>query len=376
MSGLARNDTDFMQAALNLATRALGSTAPNPAVGALVVRNGQIVGRGFTQPGGRPHAETMALANAGALARGATLYVTLEPCVHHGKTAPCTDAIIASGIARVVSALEDPDPRVAGKGYLGLEQAGIGVTKGVMEEEARRMNLGHILRVTQGRPMVTLKFAQTADGFVAGGEHDARLMISCPAAHAFTHVLRHQHDAIMVGIGTILADDPLMTVRLPGVANSGLNGAGLLRVVLDTKLALPLRSRLVQTARECPVLVLAGPKAPDTARRALEAAGVEVQNVTTADNGHVDLRAALAALGARGVTRVFSEGGPRAGSALIAEGLADEVIMVTSPRPFGRKGVAALNGTARGLLADKARYALLPETMIGTDAMRHYIRVL
>ena len=211
------HDADYMRAALALGRRNLGRAAPNPAVGALVVRGGVIVGRGFTGTGGRPHAETLALSSAGDAARGATLYVTLEPCSHHGETPPCVDAIIASGVARVVTAMDDPDPRVAGRGHALLRAAGLEVATHVLEREARRDHLGHLLRVTQGRPMVTLKLARTPDGYAAGAAHDPRLHVTGPLADAYTHMQRALHDAIMVGAGTAREDDPLMTVRLPGM---------------------------------------------------------------------------------------------------------------------------------------------------------------
>jgi diaminohydroxyphosphoribosylaminopyrimidine deaminase/5-amino-6-(5-phosphoribosylamino)uracil reductase len=238
-------DEAFMAAALALGRRNLGRTAPNPAVGALIVRDGVILARGFTGLGGRPHAETIALAAAGAAARGATLYVTLEPCSHHGATPPCAEAIAASGIARVVTALEDTDPRVKGRGHAILREAGIETVVGVCEAAARRDHLGHALRATRGRPMVTLKMAQTPDGYAAGAVHDQRLRITGPIADAYTHVQRALHDAILVGAGTAREDDPLMTVRLPGMED-----IKPLRVVLDERLAVSPRSRLSATARE------------------------------------------------------------------------------------------------------------------------------
>lgn len=362
-----RPDADYMRAAIALARRGLGRTGDNPAVGALVVRDGVIVGQGWTQDGGRPHAEPVALAQAGDLARGATLYVTLEPCSHHGRSPPCADAIVAAGVSRVVSAVEDPNPLVAGRGYAILRAAGVHVTTGVCIEEARRDLLGHILRVTQGRPTVTLKLAETLDGYAAGDQHDPRLAITAAPANARTHVLRAMHDAIMVGIGTAQADDPLMTVRA-----AGLEDRKPLRVVIDAKLALPPRSRLALSARENPVLVLAGEGARNDA---LAKAGVEIASVALDANGRVDLSAALAALAARGLTRVFSEGGPRIGAELIRLGLADEVVIFTGPKPLGR-GVPALDLSARASLADTARYALVEDAKVGPDRMRRYERCL
>ena len=353
-----------MRAALAFGRRNMGRTSPNPCVGALLVKDGIVVGRGCTAEGGRPHAETQALAQAGEAARGATLYVTLEPCSHHGKTPPCADAIIHAGVARVVSALEDPDARVAGRGHEMLAAAGIDVLVGVCAKDARRDHLGHILRVTQRRPMVTLKFAETADGYAAGGEHDARLAITGAAANAQVHVMRAQHDAMMIGVGTVRGDDPLLTVRLPGM-----DKARPLRVVLDARLETPLRSRLVQTAKDFPTLIVTGESVAPSVIDALEQAsggGVAIACVATRD-GRIDLQAALGELATRGVTRVWSEGGPRIGAELIAQGLADRVILYTAPKPFGRAGLPALNDAARATLVDPARYEPARTTMIGAD---------
>jgi diaminohydroxyphosphoribosylaminopyrimidine deaminase/5-amino-6-(5-phosphoribosylamino)uracil reductase len=370
-SPASADDTDFMAAALALGRRALGRGSPNPAVGAVVVRDGIIVGRGWTKPGGRPHAETEALADAGAATRGATLYVGLEPCSHQGKTPPCADAIIAAGIARVVSALEDPDPRVAGRGHARLAAAGIEVVTGIGAEEARRANLGHILRVTEGRPMVTLKLAETADGFAAGGEHDKRLAITGAAANARVHVMRAMHDAIMIGIGTARADDPLMTVRLPGMED-----IKPLRVVLDYRLELSPRSRLATTARDYPTLVIAAEDAPLDAERALAETGIEVTRIPADKSARLELRIALSVLAQRGITRVFSEGGPRVAKALIGAGLADEVVIFTAPKPFGAKGVPVLAAEARRKLEQASHYTPAEDAFAGPDRLRRYLRVL
>ena len=235
-------DLRWMEAALNLGSRSLGLTAPNPAVGAILVKDGAVVGRGATAPGGRPHAERIAIDQAGEAARGATLYVTLEPCSHFGASPPCVDAVIAADVARVVSAMEDPNPLVGGQGHTRLREAGIAVSVGAGAAQARRDHLGHILRVTAGRPCVTLKLAETADGFASAGANDARLRITGPIADLRVQIMRSTHEAIMVGIRTALIDDPALTVRLPGVDRKPL------RVVLDTHLRLPERSRVVATA--------------------------------------------------------------------------------------------------------------------------------
>ena len=364
-------DAAFMAATLAYGRSHLGLVAPNPAVGALVVQGGVIVGRGATQAGGRPHAETVALAEAGARAQGATLYVTLEPCSHSGKTPPCADAIIAAGIVRVVSALEDPDPRVAGRGHARLRAAGIEVCIGEGAEAAARAHLGHILRVTQGRPMVTLKLAQTLDGYAAGDTHDARLLITGAPANARTHMLRAQHDAIMVGVGTILADDPLMNVRLPGMEQRKP-----WRVVLDTHLATPLASRLVATAGDYPTLIFTGPDVPPQQIARFSALGIDNGPGALAPDGRIDLAAALHELAPCGLTRVFSEGGPRVAASLIAQGLADAVMLCTGPKPLGRAGVEALPDIARASLADPRHYRLICDMRLGLDRMQVYERVL
>lgn len=363
-------DDAYMAAALALGRRNLGRTAPNPAVGALLVRDGVVIARGWTAPGGRPHAEAIAMAAAGEAARGATLYVTLEPCAHHGATPPCVNSIIAGGVARVVTALEDPDPRVSGDGFARLREAGIEVLVGPGAAAARADHLGHILRVTRRRPMITLKLARTADGYAAGAAHDPRLHITGPIADAFTHVQRSLHDAIMIGGGTARDDDPLMTVRLPGMQQYKP-----LRVVLDEKLSLSPRSRLASTARETPLLVIAGAGVADEAAKAFEdATGAEVVRIATRD-GVIDLVSALRLLGDRGVTRVFSEGGPRVAESLLAADLADEVILHTAVKPLGRAGRPALTPAARAALDDDSRYRLIETRALGADTMTRYARV-
>jgi diaminohydroxyphosphoribosylaminopyrimidine deaminase/5-amino-6-(5-phosphoribosylamino)uracil reductase len=364
-------DARLMMAALSLARRGLGLCAPNPAVGALVVKDGVIVARGWTAPGGRPHAETEALRAAGDRARGATLYVTLEPCSHHGVTAPCAEAIVEAGIARVVGALEDPDPRVAGRGYQLLTDAGIKVARGICAEAALRANLGHVLRVTRNRPMVSLKLALTADGFAAGARGEPRLSITGAAANGYVHMLRALHDAILVGAGTARDDDPLLTVRLPG-----LTARKPLRVVLDSNLNLRSGSRLVETAGAFPTLAIAGKGAPASEAARLAKAGVEVVFAPRDAAGRADLRAALELLAARGVTRVFCEGGPTLANALIGGGFADEVIRLTSPNRLGRNGRAGLDGDSLAALADPARYCSVQTRRLGDDDLIRSERVL
>jgi diaminohydroxyphosphoribosylaminopyrimidine deaminase/5-amino-6-(5-phosphoribosylamino)uracil reductase len=361
-------DLRWMAAALNLGSRSLGLAAPNPAVGAILVREGAAVGRGATAPGGRPHAERIAIERAGEAARGATLYVTLEPCSHTGVSPPCADAIVEAGVARVVSAMEDPNPLVGGQGHARLRAAGIAVAVGPGEAQARRDHLGHILRVTAGRPSVTLKLAETADGFASASANDARLRITGPIADLRVQMMRSTHEAIMVGLGTALADDPALTVRLPGVDLRPL------RVVLDTHLSLPERSRLAATARDVPTLAIAGPDAPGEAASRLADLGIAIERVGADAEGRVDLGQALRTLAARGITRVFSEGGPRVAARLIALGLADDVTLITAEKPLGRPGAPALSEEARAALCDPSRYRLQETLAYGPDTMRVWQR--
>jgi len=357
-----------MDAALNLGSRSLGLAAPNPAVGAILVKDGAVVGRGRTAPGGRPHAERIAIGQAGEAARGATLYVTLEPCSHFGVSPPCVDAVVAAGVARVVSAMEDPNPLVGGQGHARLREAGIAVSIGVGADQARRDHLGHILRVTAGRPCVTLKLAETADGFASAGSNDSRLRITGAIADLRVQIMRSTNEAIMVGVETALADDPALTVRLPGLDRKPL------RVVLDTHLRLPERSRLAASAGEIPTLVIAGAAAPDEAARRLEDLGVMIERAPLDAEGRVDLLHALQALAARGITRVFSEGGPLVAARLIALKLADEVALITADKPLGRPGVVALDPEARSALLDGSRYCAVETLDYGPDTLRLWQR--
>lgn len=353
-----------MALALALGRRGLGRTWPNPAVGAVIVKDGAIVGRGWTQPGGRPHAEVEALRRAGDAARGATLYVTLEPCSHFGKSPPCADAIVAAGLARVVSALEDPNPDVAGRGHARLRAAGIVVDVGIGEAEARRDHAGHIRRMRDGRPHVALKLAISADGKVAGAGRRP-LPITGEAVRERVHLMRAQSDAILIGIGTALADDPMLTCRLPGMA-----ALSPVRVVLDSALRLPRGSRLVQSARQVPVWVIAGLDAPRQAEESLRAQGVEVWRAE-ATNGRLDVAAVLKLLAARGITRLLVEGGPTVAAAFLAVDLVDEATLFVSPKSVGSDGIDAFNPSAEiALLRLKQGEA----EQIGPDRLEVYQR--
>src|ERR1700736_2221045 len=323
-------DRRFMQLALTLGRRGQGRTWPNPAVGAVVVSDGVIVGRGWTQPGGRPHAEAVALAHAGEAARGATLYVTLEPCSHVGKSPPCADAVIAAGIARAVSAIEDPNPEVAGQGHARLRAAGIAVDIGTGAAEATRDHPGHIRRIRDGRPHVILKLAVSSDGKI-GAAGRQPVAVTGEAARSRVHLLRAQCDAILVGIGTVLADDPLLTCRLPGMA-----AESPIRVVMDRALRLPGGSRLVHSARETPLWVLTSSLSDAPAATKLGAAGAQGIRVaiTTAPPPGLDLNAVLRALAGRGITRLLVEGGSRVASSFVGSDFADEVWLLRGAGPI------------------------------------------
>jgi diaminohydroxyphosphoribosylaminopyrimidine deaminase / 5-amino-6-(5-phosphoribosylamino)uracil reductase len=354
-----------MDLALSLGRRGLGKTWPNPAVGAVIVKDGVMVGRGWTQPGGRPHAEVEALRRAGAAARGATLYVTLEPCSHHGKTPPCADAVIAAGIARVVSALEDPNPEVAGEGHARLRAAGITVDVGVGAAEARHDHAGHIRRMRERRPNVMLKLAISADGKAAAARRKP-VAITGEAARERVHLLRAHCDAIMVGIGTVLADDPLLTCRLPGMAEDSP-----VRVVADSMLRLPVGSRLVRSARETPVWALTGLGAPQASALALLPLGVEVLR-SPQSAGRLDLKDGLECLAARGITRLMVEGGPTLAAAFIAADLVDEAVLFHSPKIVGPDGIDALASEAMEALTRRLKQ--VSSEPVGADRQVNYVR--
>ncbi|MCC6947545.1 MAG: bifunctional diaminohydroxyphosphoribosylaminopyrimidine deaminase/5-amino-6-(5-phosphoribosylamino)uracil reductase RibD [Bradyrhizobiaceae bacterium] len=365
-------DRRLMAAAHSIGRRNLGQAFPNPAVGALIVRfeNGQpvIIARGCTAVGGRPHAETEALRIAGEAARGATTYVTLEPCAHHGKTPPCADAIVNAGIKRAVIAIEDPNPEVKRQGVALLRAAGIEVVLGVGEEEARITHAGHFRRMIDGRPHVILKIAVSADGKTAlAGRRPAE--ISCPESRAEAHMLRATSDAVLVGSGTAVADDPLLTCRLPGMA-----GRSPIRIVLDGKLLIRTNSKLVRTAREVPVWVLAGRDAPAEAEKKLTAAGVEVLRVKAAADGRVDLLAALRRLAERGLTRVLVEGGPVLSAMLVRADLVDEAVVVRSPRELGPNAINALEAMPLGALTGSPKLKVIERRMAGVDTYTRYFR--
>jgi diaminohydroxyphosphoribosylaminopyrimidine deaminase / 5-amino-6-(5-phosphoribosylamino)uracil reductase len=360
-------DAHFMAVALRLAERGLGRTWPNPAVGCVVVRQGEIVGRGWTQPGGRPHAEVEALSRAGAQALGATAYVSLEPCAHYGRTPPCTMALLHAGIRRAVIAATDPDPRVDGRGIDQLRQAGVEVTTGPGRAEAERLNAGFLLRVRAGRPLVTLKLATSLDGRIATGGGASR-WITGEAARKRAHHLRATHDAIMIGSGTALADDPALTCRLPG-----LDDRSPVRIVLDGRLRLPPTSQLATTARDVPTWVVTRADAKALRRAALERCGVEILAVPTPPGERMDITAALAALAARGLTRVLVEGGSKVAAALLRARVVDRLVWFHAPLVIGGDGLPAVADLGLDALAECPRFQPTWAGALAQDAVQVYI---
>jgi diaminohydroxyphosphoribosylaminopyrimidine deaminase/5-amino-6-(5-phosphoribosylamino)uracil reductase len=363
-------DQRFMQLALTLGRRGQGRTWPNPAVGAVVVRDGVIIGRGWTQPGGRPHAEPEALKRAGEAARGATLYVTLEPCSHVGKSPPCADAIIAAGIARVVSAIEDPNPEVAGQGHARLRAAGISVDIGLGALDAARDHAGHFRRVRDKRPHVILKLAVSSDEKI-GAAGRKSLAITGEAAKARVHLLRAQCDAILVGIGTVRADDPLLTCRLPGM-----EARSPVRVVLDRSLRIPGTSRLVHSARETPLWVMTSNLSEAPAAMKLGAASAQVIRLaTTSMPPGLDLSAVLHALSEKGITRLLVEGGARVASSFVALGLVDEIWLLRGADPVGADGIAALDALPLTSITQSPGFRVRASERLQSDTLTIYERI-
>ena len=357
-----------MRSALGLAGRGLGRVWPNPAVGCVLVREGRVVGRGWTQPGGRPHAETEALARAGDQARGATAFVSLEPCSHHGETPPCADALIAAGISRAVIAAEDPDPRVSGSGVARLEASGIAVTLGVESAAAAELNAGFFTRLRAGRPLVTWKVATTLDGKIAMHDGESKWITGEPA-RARAHLLRATHDAVAIGVGTAIADDPLLTCRLPGLSD-----ASPVRIVIDGRLRTPFTIKLVQTARDVPTwFVVRKDTAPD--RQALLAdCGVEVIAVGAGEGEGPDLAEALRELGQRGITRVLLEGGSKLAAAFLRAGVIDRIAWFRAASVIGGDGVPAAAGLGLERLADAPRFERVAIEPCGADVLETFRR--
>jgi diaminohydroxyphosphoribosylaminopyrimidine deaminase/5-amino-6-(5-phosphoribosylamino)uracil reductase len=363
IEGSAMMDAGTMRAALALARRGLGRVWPNPAVGCVIAKRGIILGRGWTQPSGRPHAETEALARAGRAARGADAFVTLEPCSHHGKTPPCGEALIAAGIRRVVVAVEDPDPRVSGKGLSLLRDAGIAVVLGVGADEAAEVNAGFFSVMRSGRPLVTLKLATSLDGQLAVASGESR-WITGEAARARAHLLRATHDAVMVGSGTVIADDPTLTCRLPGLVDRSP-----VRVVIDGSLRVPLTARVVVEARRMPTWFVVRHGIAGERRAALAGCGVEIIDVPARSGGETDLAAALAALAKKGITRVLVEGGATLAAALVRADLVDRIVWFRAPTLIGGDGLPALSALGIAAPGQARRFVRIGIESIGEDVV-------
>ncbi len=364
----ARSDTRFMALALSLGRRGQGNTGSNPAVGCVIVKAGRIVGRGWTQPGGRPHAETQALAQAGSAAQGATAYVTLEPCAHHGKTPPCAEALIDAKVARVVVALQDSDPRVDGAGIARLEKAGIDVETGVCADEAEADLTGFLLRTEQGRPLVTLKLASSFDGRIATGTGESQ-WITGPEARRVVHAMRARHDAVMVGGGTARHDDPSLTVRGLGVDHQPA------RVVVSRRLDVPLLGNLARTAREIPVLLCHGRDADPMLQKTWADLGAHLVSCA-ARGSQLDPQDVLKQLGAYGLTRVFCEGGSALAAALIEADLVDRLVGFTAGVAIGAEGLPNIGALGLGKLSEAARFDLDAVRRIGPDICHEWRRAL
>lgn len=369
MSG---SDEFFMRGAFALAQRALGQTWPNPAVGAVVVQPGdssEVISRGWTMPGGRPHAEHIALEKAGSRAKGATLFVTLEPCAHHGKTPPCADTIIAAGIKRVVCSVKDPDPRVAGAGFAKLRDAGIEVVESVLAEEGARIAQGHILRTVQARPIVQLKLAVGSDGLIPKGEGKP-IWVTGEEARAHGHLLRARADAILVGRGTVEADNPSLTCRLPG-----LEDRSPVRVVLDSNLKLCGATYQVLDTKAVPTWLVCVENADQAKADSLKEAGLEVVRALPGKMGGLDPLSILNKLAERGITRLLIEGGPRVAGSFWRAGLVDEIYLYRGSKTAGAYGLKALSQAGLEDIPDSPEFAITGTRTFGADTLEIYRRI-
>ncbi|MEM7439745.1 MAG: bifunctional diaminohydroxyphosphoribosylaminopyrimidine deaminase/5-amino-6-(5-phosphoribosylamino)uracil reductase RibD [Pseudomonadota bacterium] len=360
-------DQRWMKAAFALGARGLGTVWPNPAVGCILVKDGRVIGRGWTQPGGRPHAEVMALRQAGTAARDATAYVTLEPCSHHGKTGPCAEALLTAGIARLVGATQDPDPRVAGRGYAMLEEAGVDVTRSCLPEQAEEAHGGFFARVRTRRPLVTLKLASSIDGRIATGSGDSRWITGSDARRQ-VHMLRSNHDAVLVGTGTMLADDPDLGVRGLGPLSDPV------RIVADRRLRMPANGRLASLAATHAVWALHGPEADPARAETLRALGVKTVEIPTAD-GSLELNSLLSILADEGLTRVFCEGGGTVAASLLASGLIDRLVTFGAGVVIGAEGQPNFGGLGLETLSEAPRFTLQSVTQIGGDIRADWLPI-
>jgi diaminohydroxyphosphoribosylaminopyrimidine deaminase/5-amino-6-(5-phosphoribosylamino)uracil reductase len=369
MAESAETDLNHMRAALALARRGLGTTWPNPSVGCVLVSGGRVVGRGYTHSGGRPHAEPTALSQAGEAARGATAYVTLEPCCHWGETPPCTDALIEAGVARVVIATLDPDKRVDSQGVARLREAGVVVEHVLLENEAREDLEGFFLRITQDRPLITLKLATSLDGKIATGAGESQ-WITGPEARRMAHVLRGKHDAVLAGVGTVVADNPELTCRIPGFRPSPV-----VRVIVDSHLRTPLTSKLARTAADVPLWFLVRDGLDPDRLNAFVELGATVIQVAAGEMG-IDLRDGLNALAQEGLTRVLVEGGGQVAASFIRADLVDRIAWFHAPAVMGGDGWPGVQGFGIEKLAMMPRFGRTRVTPLGDDVLTEFKRLV
>lgn len=359
------SDLGYMKNALALASRGLGTTAPNPSVGCVIVNDGVVVGRGWTQPGGRPHAETQALRIAGIAAKGATAYVSLEPCCHHGQTPPCTDALIKSGVSRVVIASSDPDERVDGGGIAALKAAGMDVISGVLSEDAAVLNAGFFKVLKERLPFTALKSASSLDGRIALKNGESQ-WITGEGARRYGHLLRSQYDAILVGSGTVEVDDPSLTCRLPGIEVGSPYQP--VRVVLDRRLRIAETSKLASTAKTTPTWIITGPSANNAKVEDLKRLGVEVFSVSEASDTAFTL-AALLLLAERGMTRVLIEGGGQVAASFLSAGLIDRIYAFRGPIVLGGDSRASISALDLSQLSDAPKFERSDMRTFGSDTL-------
>lgn len=386
-------DIRYMQIALSIAARGIGLTAPNPSVGCVIVKNDVIVGRGWTAAGGRPHAETQALKSAAELAKGATAYITLEPCCHQGETSPCTDALIRAGIYRVVIATGDLHPKVSGKGIAALKKADIEITEGICEEEAKQLNAGFFSVVSKNRPLVTLKLATTLDGKIATSYGESQ-WITCEKARRFAHLLRYRNDAVMVGVGTVLADNPSLTCRLPG-----LEKYSPIPIIMDSNLRTPPDSKIAENGwivtwsvkdrgrktKNChPEHSNVSCEVEGSQRILYSATSDSVQNdlakqtvlntlfVKPSSDGRIDLQATLEEIAKRGVTRLLVEGGAALAASFLKAGLVDKLVWFHAPAVLGNTGISAIGDLGINQLAEMLQFTHIASQKIGETMVSFY----
>ena len=365
------NDQSHMRVALRLAARGLGSVWPNPSVGCVIVKDNIVISRGVTGAYGRPHGEDIALKLAGDKANGATLYVTLEPCSHHGKTPPCAEAIIKSGIKRVVIAIGDPDPRVSGNGILMLKNAAIKVDIGCMKDEARYISAGFLMRINHKRPLVAIKTATTLDGYIATNKGNSK-WITGDQARMAGHQLRAKYDAILIGSGTAIADDPMLNCRI-----SGFTGRQPVRIVLDSNLNISLNSKLVKTAKQQPIWIITAVNINNNVKNhnkfmALQELGVKILQCKLGDNNHIDIVAAIELIGKKGITRLLVEGGGKLSASLFKANIVDLIYWFRAAAIIGGDGIAAISAYGVDNISMMQKFNLRSIKSIGLDRLEIY----